>query len=152
VERPSKYHTSSFIGKGIKGANENGYSYHWDSAHPELEPTSTFNLGCSHYCSYCCKPAYPIQEGLRRDLYVFVDFYDRDFTVTGHTCICEGAEKEKELRKKLEEMEKKHKQEKYELEKEYKDVLKHDKRGRLELKHKKELKDLEWNEDCFRFE
>ena len=152
MESPSKYHRYSFVGKGIKGANENGYSYHWDSTHLELEPTSTFALGCSNYCSYCCQSAYPIQKGLRSDLNPFVGFYNRDFSTTGYTCICEGAEKEKELRKKLIEMEKKHKREKYELEKEYKDILKHDKRGRLELKHKKELKELEWNENGFRFD
>jgi hypothetical protein len=153
MEQPSKYHKLSYVGKGLDGANENGYRYSWESDHPELEPTSTFALSYTqHYCSYCCSEAYPIQAGLRSDLYGHVDFNKRNFDVTGYTCICEGAEKEKELRYKLNELKKKHEQEEYELKKEYKPFLKVDKKRRLELQYKNDLKNLEWNEDSFSFD
>lgn len=145
MDKPSKYHTKRFIGKWIKGADENGYSYSWNSAHEELENTSVFELNGRYYCSYCCNPAYPIQAGLR-------DRYrHEDYSTTGYTCICESAEKEKQFKKEKEELERKQSIEMHKLQEKYTDSLKHNKRKRLELIHSSEVKELERSEKYFDF-
>ncbi len=145
MDRPSKYHDRVFVGTS---RTPSGYDWSWNSSHPELEPTETFALGCQHYCSYCCQKAYPIQAGLRDTRF---DYYDRDFTVTGYTCICEGAEKEKELRRELEELKSKHQKEEWELKSKYSDVLRHDKKTRLKMQYDYDLKELERHESSFQF-
>ena len=98
----SKYYKRCFVGIGVKGADESGREYHWDTTHPDLEPTETFSpskYGRVNYCSYCGQPAKSIQANLR-------EYKARrpssDYDVTGYTCDCEGAEAEKEYRKEQE--------------------------------------------------
>lgn len=133
MERPSKYHR--YTGDG----------YTWDSTHPELEPTSTFTIGYSqNFCSYCCSKAYPIQAGLKGKTYLD----HRDYSVTGYCCICEGAEKEKELKIRLKELQNKHDQEMLQLKKEYIPYMKQDKEKRIIIEQKYKLKDVrndEWD-------
>ena len=146
MERPSKYHRLGHSGKGRV--------WYWDSSHEDLEPTSTFAIKYKHFCSYCCNEAYSIQEGLRDG--------GNYYKITGYTCICESAEKEKELKRQLEELENELKRQLEELENEYKEriyqlkksyekILKHNKKKRLEMIHVSELKEIERFEDSFEF-
>lgn len=135
MNRPSKYHKS--------GTNGKERVWYWDSSHEDLEPTSTFTVNYKHFCSYCCKEAYSIQAGLRE----YGDYYK----TTGYTCICESAEKEKELRKKLEKLEEEYKEKENLLKLSYSESLTHNKRKRLEIIHAAELKEMDRNEKNFVF-
>ena len=135
MERPSRYHRLGHNGKERE--------WYWDSVHEDLEPTSTFTVKYKHFCSYCCEEAYSIQAGLRNG----GDYYK----TTGYTCICESAEKEKELKKQLEELENEYKEREYQLKKSYEKILKHNKKKRLEMIHVSELKEIERFEDSFEF-
>jgi hypothetical protein len=139
MEQISKYHYKTYV--GFK--EDNGYRMSWNSSHPDLEPTETFSLGYTDvYCVYCCGQAYPIQAGLKGVVYGYTKNYD----VTGYTCICEAAENEKLQRKELKELQERHKKEELELMRKFQPLLKQDKRKRLELKHKRELYELENDE------
>lgn len=137
-EKPSKYHQSCFNGN----KETNGYGWSWNSRHEDLTPTETVNIECQNYCVYCGHTAYPIQAGLRG----YGTPRDRDYDITGYCCICESAEKEKELKQKQKELRKKHKEEEYELRKEYQDFLKHDKIKLLTIEYEAKLKSLKWHE------
>lgn len=139
MERPSKYHRWVF--SGCK--ENNGYKWTWDSSHDDLEQTETFSIGGEHFCAYCCNKAYPIQAGLRNNMEVY--------KVTGYCCICEAAEKEIEYRREHEKMIKRHQQEEQTLRMNYKKELKTNKKKRLEMLHRYEMKQLEKSEQFFEF-
>ena len=137
-EKPSRYHKYYYTGKG-----DDGHEYLWDSTHPDLVPTSTFQIESQHYCSYCCNKAYPIQANIKEYA---------DYTTTGYCCICDSAEKEKEFYQRIKELQIKHNNELRKLKQEYTSILKHDKQGRLDLKYKIDCKRLAWSEDSSDFE
>ncbi|GAB6989456.1 hypothetical protein [Paenibacillus pini] len=127
----------------------NGYEIIWNSGDPELEPTEIFSFGYSDkYCVYCCSQAYPIQAGLRSGAYRDYDG-ERDCTITGYTCTCEGAESEKLLRRELDELKSKHQNEERELKNKHSKLLKHNRRKYLEMKHAYEMKELEREESWY---
>lgn len=133
-----KYHERNYVGCKENG----GYAIHWNSSDPDLEPTETFSLGYGNkFCVYCCSKAYPIQAGLR--------YGGKDYKTTGYTCICEGAESEKLLRKELEELKSKHQNEERELKNKHSKLLKHNKRKYLEMKHAYEMKELDREESWY---
>ncbi|ATF13595.1 hypothetical protein A616_16895 [Brevibacillus brevis X23] len=137
MDKPSKYHRWVYTGGEIER------KWIWDSSHEELEPTSTFKIEGGQYCSYCYNQAYPIQSGLRNRM--------EDYTVTGYCCICDAAEKEKEYRNEKAVMSKRHRQEEQELILKYANELKPNKKKRLEMLHRYEIKQLERNERLFEF-
>ncbi|WP_211750291.1 hypothetical protein [Paenibacillus sp. Marseille-Q4541] len=140
-----RYHERNYV-----GCKENdGYTIHWNSADPDLEPTETFSLGYGNkFCVYCCSQSYPIQAGLRSGAYRDYNS-ERDYTITGYTCTCEGAESEKLLRQELEELKVKQQSEELELKNKYSKLLKHNKRKHLEMKHAYEMKELEREEKWY---
>lgn len=144
-ECPSKYHRRVYSGRNKETTG--GYEWSWESDHPDLEPTETVIIGNQHYCVYCCQKAYPIQAGLRRNSWSERgDNYD----TTGYCCICESAEKEKEYKKKLIELNERYenqkRKEKHILYNEYKNDLKQDKKTLLKIEYEYNLKRLEWDE------
>lgn len=112
TERPSKYHRSGYVGEGVEGADKNGFKYSWDSSHEDLTNTKTVQIGSTDVCVYCAGRAYPIQAGLResRRRHILTSYENRDYSTTGYTCICDGAEAEREYTKELKEIERAAKQ------------------------------------------
>lgn len=125
--RPSKYHQWIFIGH----PKEQPYVWHWDSLHPDLEPTSVFWPGSyssgTPFCVYCCAKAHPIQKA-------YTDiFLCTEYELVGYCCICDAAEAEKELRQQRQEMERRHKEEIKALDASFKERLREDKQARFDL-------------------
>lgn len=92
---PSKYHRADW------NSEKKVYEYTWDSTHPDLEPTKCAIVGDRRVCAYCGKDVLPIQHYLAR----FRDSWERpgadDYAVTGHCCICKGAEAERSQRREM---------------------------------------------------
>jgi hypothetical protein len=131
--KKSKYHSKNYVGtsSGDPTVNEFGYKYMWNSSHEDLEPSMTFEVGCYNYCVYCREKAYPIQAGLKKG--------GRDYTTTGHTCICDSAETEKQYKKEEVELLEKHRNEYEELKRNFAELLKINKVEILKMKQKAEL-------------
>lgn len=123
-EKPSKYHKQSPKGE-----------WHWDPAHEELTSTSTFTTKLGRYCSYCLHPVYPIKAGLRRG--------GKNHFVTGTTCICHGAESERDYHHEYRILILQHQMEEKALKDRYRPALQMNdiKKRQLELDH--EIKSLE---------
>jgi hypothetical protein len=138
TEKISKYHKRFYIGKGIEGADEYGYAYHWDTTHQGLESTSTFKTQAKEYCSYCQEVALPIQANLKDC---------GDYSVTGHTCACDAAEAEKEFRKKEKELKSKHCEEMEELKNQFINKLRIDPIKVLKIKQEDEMKLIKWKNE-----
>lgn len=140
----SKYHKRSYVGKGIKGADENGYEYTWNSMDERLAPTKTREIGYRKYCVYCGEPAYPIQGNI-----IKYGNYDN----TGHCCTCELAEREKELAQEKIDLENRHKEEICAINNKIKRELVEDELKLFELeysnKRKRILEDIEWRKKCY---
>jgi hypothetical protein len=132
-EAPSKYHTREYV--GVSEENPSGYKYFWNSIHPDLEPTETFLVGYERFCIYCCNKPYSIQANLRegRRSGNFINSQPWEYEITGYTCICEGAEAEKEFLKKLEELRNEHLQQIEQLEDDYRIRLKENTDKRIQL-------------------
>ena len=88
--QPSKYHQKIFNGKTNM--------WMWNTSHPELVPTRIIRIDGTEYCYYCGKKAMPIQGNLNKRNYHnrFSDDDSYFYQTTGHTCYCEGCEKESE--------------------------------------------------------
>lgn len=70
---------------------ERGYVF--NTSHEDLKTTEVlFNIFSENYCAYCGERAKPIQSRIRKF---------KDYTVTGYTCICEGAFQELEIDEKI---------------------------------------------------
>ncbi|TCI99998.1 hypothetical protein [Cytobacillus praedii] len=143
MEKPSKFHRHTYVGKGTEGADEYGYKYTWNSAHPDLEPTQMFypDKYQNHpYCFYCGEKPYPIQAGLRDSN---IPYNKRDYSVTGYMCTCVGAAAEISYRQDLIKLKELHAQDISELRKSYVEKLNPNLEKQFEIKMKYQRKELE---------
>ena len=145
---PSKYHERVYIGKGIDGADERGYRYSWNTSHPDLTVTKTESICSTEYCVYCCKPAHCIQAGLRKpkDYSFHSMMRSLNYDVTGYTCICKGAEAEREYNNAVEELKERleieNNEKSNQLYQKFSKKMKTNPLKLLRLKHKEEIKSL----------
>lgn len=114
---------------GVRGIN--GCTYSFDTTNEALVPTHSIRIDGDCYCPYCGEQMYVIQDRETLD-------------VIGHCCICEGARSELEFEKKKKELEKKHREELYALESEYKDKLGFCSDKLFEIKQRLERKHFEF--------
>lgn len=73
--------TRSYVGKGIPGADEYGYTIVWNATSNFLKPSSYITIHNKNYCLYCGKEMKVIQM-------------NGDYKIIGYCCTCEKAEKE----------------------------------------------------------
>ncbi|MFJ3388843.1 hypothetical protein [Lysinibacillus sp. NPDC086135] len=137
MSEKTKFYSRCYIGKGIDGADEYGYTYSWNSSHPELVETKTVKISRYTYCAYCGENANPIQAGLVGD--------GRDYSVTGYTCSCncKGSQNEVEYFKELEELKQKFYKEEESLVNKYSELLQVDVEKLICIKHQYELARIE---------
>lgn len=129
-EEVRHYFQRSYVGVG----GMDGYQYHWNSTNKNLVPTRHILISNTHYCPYCGELMYPIQR-------------DISCMTIGYCCICQGAKTELEYKQKVDELKKKHENELYALQEEYRDKLTFCTNTLLEIKHRKEKEDMAfWND------
>lgn len=101
-----QYFSRVYVGVG----GIDGRVYTFNNTSEMLVPTHSILIDGDYYCPYCGKPMFCIQE-------------KETLIIIGHCCICQGARDEIEYENKKRELEKKHKEELYSLQDEYKDKL-----------------------------
>jgi len=105
--------------------------YYFDTANQKLKETTFVNIGNTNYCPYCGEEMFYIQENFSKY---------KDSSITGYCCLCDGAFKELEYLKIKKILKDKHRQDEYELGKEYSEQLKFNIEKLTEIKHQNDLK------------
>lgn len=107
-------------------------SYYFNTTNEELKPTQSVLIKGTHYCPYCAKPSYCIQE---KD----------SLAVIGHCCICDGALAELEFESKKAELKQAHEKQMYDLACEYTDMLTFDMEQLFAIKQQQEKRSFEFH-------
>ena len=122
-----QYFNQGYVGVG----GLNGYVYTFDTTSETLVNTHYILIDGDCYCPYCGEPMFCIQDKESLD-------------VIGHCCICQGARDEIEYENKKRELEKRHKEELYSLQEEYKDKLEFCSKKLFDIKQRIERKHFEF--------
>lgn len=120
---------------GVRGY-DGKHTWDFDTRNPDLKSTHSVVIDNKFYCPYCGNIMFSIQGRI-------IEY--NDYSVTGHFCICNGAQEELQYEKEKSELQKKHKKELYDLNNRYKEALRFDSEKLFNIKQYFEKKNFEFS-------